>query len=162
MFPSSLCSFLPLAILFTHNNDCKNGNVYFIIGWHTFPIHLQVNIYSLMTCNSEGNHKAKERATLQYFLKEQRQSKSKDLFTTVLALTTLHKQPFSKDIYGKPCILGSSSILEPCWLVPALVKLQATMVRKASLLKMERLKHACFMHPNPESFMHEISSNNIE
>ena len=34
---------------------------------------------------------------------------------------------------------------------------------------MERLKHACFMHvsahfmrPNPESFMHEISSNNIE
>ena len=38
-----------------------------------------------------------------------------------------------------------------------------------SLLKMERLKHACFMHvsahfmrPNPESSMHEISSDNIE
>ena len=38
-----------------------------------------------------------------------------------------------------------------------------------ALIKMERLKHACFMHvsayfmrPNPESSMHEISSDNIE
>ena len=38
-----------------------------------------------------------------------------------------------------------------------------------TLLKMERLKHACFMHvsahfmrPNPESSMHEICSDNIE
>ena len=39
----------------------------------------------------------------------------------------------------------------------------------STLFKMERLKHACFMHvsahfmrPNPESSMHEISSDHIE
>ena len=43
-----------------------------------------------------------------------------------------------------------------------------TCIQKA-LLKIECLKHACFMHvsahfmrPHPESFMHEMSSNNIE
>ena len=32
VFPSSLCTFLPLAIFFTRNEDCRNGNVYFVIG----------------------------------------------------------------------------------------------------------------------------------
>ena len=38
-----------------------------------------------------------------------------------------------------------------------------------TLLEMEPMKHACFMYvsahfmrPNPKSFMHEISCNNIE
>ena len=31
-FQDSLCSFLPLAIFFIRNDDCKNGNVYLVMG----------------------------------------------------------------------------------------------------------------------------------
>ena len=51
----------------------------------------------------------------------------------------------------------------------ATVILNLGLIWMTALLKMERLKHACFMHisahfmrPNPESSMHEISGDNIE
>ena len=89
-------------------------------------------IRQYMTCSSGGIHKAKELRTLQYFLKEQRQRKSTDLFTTVLAFNTLHKQPFSKGIMGSHIFWVAQVFLKLSWLVPVLVKFQATMVRKAS------------------------------